>query len=93
VGRVWQTVLSQSAWTLSAEWFAFQDAVACYERMAQDERKGPDFYKGMVQCYLGLDQPITALRIAQGIVSERYEKFLWCESLDCRGSEYGAVVL
>jgi hypothetical protein len=40
--------------------------------MAQDERKGPDFYKGMVQCYLGLDQPITALRIAQGIVSERY---------------------
>jgi len=48
--------------------------VACYERMAQDERKGPDFYKGMVQCYLGLDQPITALRIAQGIVSERYER-------------------
>ncbi|PNF19794.1 hypothetical protein B7P43_G14543, partial [Cryptotermes secundus] len=50
-----------------------QDAVACYERMAQDERRGPDFYKGMVQCYLGLDQPITALRIAQGIVSERPE--------------------
>ena len=48
--------------------------MACYERMAQDERKGPDFYKGMVQCYLGLDQPITALRIAQGIVSERYER-------------------
>lgn len=47
--------------------------MACYERMAQDETKGPDFYKGMVQCYLGLDQPITSLRIAQGIVSERYE--------------------
>ncbi|KDR17199.1 Serine/threonine-protein kinase ATR [Zootermopsis nevadensis] len=50
-----------------------QDAVACYERLAQDETRGPDFYKGMVQCYLGLDQPITSLRIAQGIVSERPE--------------------
>ncbi|KAJ4431843.1 hypothetical protein ANN_20449 [Periplaneta americana] len=48
-----------------------QEAAACYERMAQEGKMSREFSKGMVQCYLWLDQPITALRIAQGIVSER----------------------
>ncbi|XP_054272921.1 serine/threonine-protein kinase ATR-like [Macrosteles quadrilineatus] len=50
-----------------------QDAAACYERLVQlpdsVSNEDEDFYKGMVQCYLGMDQPSTALQLTQGFLN------------------------
>ncbi|XP_046670128.1 serine/threonine-protein kinase ATR-like [Homalodisca vitripennis] len=46
-----------------------QDAAACYEQLGQENVGGEDLYKAMVQCYLGMDQPLTALKLAQGLLN------------------------
>ncbi|XP_050524661.1 serine/threonine-protein kinase ATR isoform X2 [Daktulosphaira vitifoliae] len=47
-----------------------QDAAACYEKFAQIYSKPSlEFHKGMVKCYLGIDQPFTALKIAEGLTN------------------------
>ncbi|CAI6361847.1 unnamed protein product [Macrosiphum euphorbiae] len=47
-----------------------QDAAACYEKLAQMySDPSLEFHKGMVKCYLGIDQPFTALKIAEGLTN------------------------
>ncbi|XP_043279597.1 serine/threonine-protein kinase ATR isoform X2 [Venturia canescens] len=49
-----------------------QDAATCYERLAQRVLT-PKYVQGMIQCYLGLDQPFTAMNIAKGVLNSRPE--------------------
>nr|CAD7426912.1 unnamed protein product [Timema monikensis] len=48
---------------------SLQEAASCYERLAKEKVLKPQFMKGMVRCYLGLDQPVTSLKIAEGILT------------------------
>ncbi|KAG6794440.1 serine/threonine-protein kinase atr-like [Apis mellifera caucasica] len=50
-----------------------QDAATCYERLAQKKTLKHTYLQGMIQCYLGLDQPFTAKHITEGILSNRPE--------------------
>ncbi|XP_020296818.1 serine/threonine-protein kinase ATR [Pseudomyrmex gracilis] len=50
-----------------------QDAATCYERLAQKKDSKHTYLQGMIQCYLGLDQPFTAMHITQGLLSSRPE--------------------
>ena len=47
-----------------------QDAATCYERLAQRSIT-PKYLQGMIQCYLGLDQPFTAMNITKGVLNDR----------------------
>ncbi|XP_012274502.1 serine/threonine-protein kinase ATR [Orussus abietinus] len=49
-----------------------QDAATCYERLAWNS-KDPKYIQGMIQCYIGLDQPFTAISIIRGILGHRPE--------------------
>ncbi|XP_050674865.1 serine/threonine-protein kinase ATR isoform X2 [Leptidea sinapis] len=40
-----------------------QDAALCYERLAQEGQMDRHSLQGMIECYLGLDQPFTAHRL------------------------------
>ncbi|XP_072931916.1 serine/threonine-protein kinase ATR isoform X2 [Epargyreus clarus] len=40
-----------------------QDAAFCYERLAQEGKLDRNTLRGMVDCYLALDQPFTAYRL------------------------------
>ncbi|CAK1547250.1 unnamed protein product [Leptosia nina] len=40
-----------------------QDAALCYERLAQEGQLDRHSFQGMIDCYLGLDQPFTAYRL------------------------------
>ncbi|CAG5050354.1 unnamed protein product [Parnassius apollo] len=40
-----------------------QDAALCYERLAQEGQLDRYSLQGMIDCYLGLDQPFTAYRL------------------------------
>ncbi|KAG7302739.1 hypothetical protein JYU34_012694 [Plutella xylostella] len=40
-----------------------QDAALCYERLAQEGQLDRNSLQGMIDCYLGLDQPFTAYRL------------------------------
>ncbi|XP_012551263.2 serine/threonine-protein kinase ATR [Bombyx mori] len=40
-----------------------QDAALCYERIAQEGQLDRSSLQGMIDCYLGLDQPFTAYRL------------------------------
>ncbi|XP_031765193.2 serine/threonine-protein kinase ATR isoform X2 [Galleria mellonella] len=40
-----------------------QDAALCYERLAQEGQLDTHSLQGMIDCYLGLDQPFTAYRL------------------------------
>ncbi|XP_038211943.1 serine/threonine-protein kinase ATR [Zerene cesonia] len=40
-----------------------QDAALCYERLAQEGQLDKHSLQGMIDCYLGLDQPFTAYRL------------------------------
>ncbi|XP_028157289.1 serine/threonine-protein kinase ATR-like [Ostrinia furnacalis] len=40
-----------------------QDAALCYERLAQEGPLDKHSLQGMIDCYLGLDQPFTAYRL------------------------------
>ncbi|XP_063235756.1 LOW QUALITY PROTEIN: serine/threonine-protein kinase ATR [Bacillus rossius redtenbacheri] len=46
-----------------------QDVSSCYERLAQEKLLTPQFMKGMVRCYLALDQPVMALRATENILT------------------------
>ncbi|XP_014472413.1 PREDICTED: serine/threonine-protein kinase ATR-like isoform X2 [Dinoponera quadriceps] len=50
-----------------------QDAATCYERLAQKKDLKHTYLQGMIQCYLGLDQPFTAEHITEGVLSSRPE--------------------
>ncbi|XP_060828354.1 serine/threonine-protein kinase atr-like [Bombus pascuorum] len=50
-----------------------QDAATCYERLAQKKTSKHTYLQGMIQCYLGLDQPFTAKHITEGVLSNRSE--------------------
>lgn len=50
-----------------------QDAATCYERLAQKQTLKHTYLQGMIQCYLGLDQPFTAKHITKGVLSSRPE--------------------
>ncbi|XP_025157159.1 serine/threonine-protein kinase ATR [Harpegnathos saltator] len=50
-----------------------QDAATCYERLAQKKDLKHTYLQGMIQCYLGLDQPFTAEHITEGMLSSRPE--------------------
>ncbi|OXU29026.1 hypothetical protein TSAR_005154 [Trichomalopsis sarcophagae] len=59
----------------------FQDAATCYERLLQNTAPKPKYLQGMIQCYLGLDQPFTAMSITNGILKDRPElETLICDS-------------
>lgn len=49
------------------------DAATCYERLAQRGTLKHTYLQGMIQCYLGLDQPFTAKHITEGVLSSRPE--------------------
>lgn len=44
-----------------------QDAAACYEMKAQEGNLDYDMTLGMIKCYLGLDQPFMAYRLAHSV--------------------------
>lgn len=46
-----------------------KDAAACYERLGQEDTQSEGFQKAMVQCYLGMDQPSTALQLTKGFLN------------------------
>ncbi|XP_024944291.1 serine/threonine-protein kinase ATR isoform X2 [Cephus cinctus] len=50
-----------------------QDAAMCYEKLAQEKNLKPAYLQGMVQCYLDLDQPFTAMNITEGVLNSRPE--------------------
>ncbi|KOX79522.1 Serine/threonine-protein kinase atr [Melipona quadrifasciata] len=50
-----------------------QDAATCYERLAQKKTLKHTYLQGMIQCYLGLDQPFTAKHITEGVLNNRPE--------------------
>lgn len=51
----------------------FQDAAICYEKMAQRRNKEPRYWKGMIQSYLSLGQPLTAMCVTKRFLEERPE--------------------
>ncbi|XP_050431325.1 serine/threonine-protein kinase ATR [Adelges cooleyi] len=62
-----------------------QDAAACYEKFAQmSSDPSLEYHKGMVKCYLGIDQPFTALKIAEGLtnVNSDYKNALFGEKAE-----------
>ncbi|KAG5348071.1 ATR kinase, partial [Acromyrmex charruanus] len=50
-----------------------QDAATCYERLMQTRDSKHMYLQGIIQCYLGLDQPFTAKHITEGLLSNRPE--------------------
>ncbi|XP_015115874.1 serine/threonine-protein kinase atr [Diachasma alloeum] len=49
-----------------------QDAAICYEKLAQ-RLVSPKFIQGMIHCYLGLDQPFTAMKFTEGVLGSSPE--------------------
>ncbi|XP_066955721.1 serine/threonine-protein kinase ATR [Macrobrachium rosenbergii] len=49
-----------------------QDALGCYERMCVSQ-SSEEIYKGLLDCYLNLDQPHSVLNITSGLLSHRPE--------------------
>lgn len=50
------------------------ESATCYERMIQEKEMGVYDMKDMVQCYLGLNQPETALLICEGLMEKLYAR-------------------
>ncbi|XP_076757525.1 serine/threonine-protein kinase ATR [Xylocopa sonorina] len=50
-----------------------QDAATCYEKLAQKKALKHTYLQGMIQCYLGLDQPFIAKHITEGVLCSRPE--------------------
>ncbi|XP_011503709.1 PREDICTED: serine/threonine-protein kinase atr-like [Ceratosolen solmsi marchali] len=51
----------------------YQDAAICYERLLQNAILKPKYLQGIIQCYLELDQPVTAMNITKGVLKDRPE--------------------
>ena len=47
-----------------------QDALGCYERLCVSQGSEA-VYKGLLECYISLDQPHSVLNITQGLLSTR----------------------
>ncbi|KAJ8730029.1 hypothetical protein PYW07_017067 [Mythimna separata] len=58
-----------------------QDAALCYERLAQEGQLDRHSLQGMIDCYLGLDQPFTAYRLLSEHEEEDGMKELSAEPL------------
>ncbi|XP_011875240.1 PREDICTED: serine/threonine-protein kinase ATR [Vollenhovia emeryi] len=50
-----------------------QDAATCYEKLMQTKDSKHTYLQGIIECYLGLDQPFTAKHITEGLLSNRPE--------------------
>ena len=51
----------------------FQDAATCYEKIVEKKVPDPKYLQGMIQCYLSLNQPFTAMSITKGVLENRPE--------------------
>lgn len=51
-----------------------QESTVCFERMMQVNGMIEDNTKDLIQCYLGLDQPETAILLAEGLIRELHDK-------------------
>ncbi|KAL7294393.1 hypothetical protein TKK_0012398 [Trichogramma kaykai] len=51
----------------------FQDAATCFERLLHNPTIKVQYLRGMIQCYLDLDQPFTAMNITKGVLEDRPE--------------------
>lgn len=51
-----------------------QESTVCYERMMHVHGLVESNAKDMVECYLGLDQPETAILLAEGLMKELYDQ-------------------
>ncbi|KAK3852062.1 hypothetical protein Pcinc_041331, partial [Petrolisthes cinctipes] len=49
-----------------------QDALGCYERLCVSQGS-EEVYKGLLECYLNLDQPHSVMNITQGLLGTRPE--------------------
>ncbi|XKL67991.1 hypothetical protein PGB90_003482 [Kerria lacca] len=66
----------------------FQDAAICYQQLLKtaDSEHSPIYEKRMIQCYLAMNQPETALRFVKSLsaMNAKHAKFLYdveCEAL------------
>lgn len=51
-----------------------QESTVCYERMMHLDGLNESNAKNMIECYLGLDQPETAILLAEGLMKELYDQ-------------------
>lgn len=51
-----------------------QESTVCYERMMHIDGLIESNAKNMIECYLGLDQPETAILLAEGLMKELYDQ-------------------
>lgn len=51
-----------------------QESTVCYERMMHVHGLVESNAKDMIECYLGLDQPETAILLAEGLMKELYDQ-------------------
>ncbi|XP_031618116.1 serine/threonine-protein kinase ATR [Contarinia nasturtii] len=51
-----------------------QESTVCYERMMHVHGLIESNAKDMIECYLGLDQPETAILLAEGLMKELYDQ-------------------
>ncbi|KAK4301354.1 hypothetical protein Pmani_000372 [Petrolisthes manimaculis] len=49
-----------------------QDALGCYECLCVSQGS-EEVYKGLLECYLNLDQPHSVMNITQGLLGTRPE--------------------
>ncbi|XP_034947758.1 serine/threonine-protein kinase ATR-like [Chelonus insularis] len=49
-----------------------QDAATCYERLVH-RKQDPKYIQGMIECYLSLEQPYTAINLVDGVLKNRPE--------------------
>lgn len=54
-----------------------QDAAICYERLVQKSLE-PKYVQGLIDCYINLDRPFTAMEVTRGILNKfpEYESFI-----------------
>lgn len=57
-----------------------QESTVCYERLMRVGGLMEHNAKDMIQCYMGLDQPETALVLAEGLMKEMYDQNVLMQS-------------
>ncbi|XP_072161789.1 serine/threonine-protein kinase atr-like [Bemisia tabaci] len=64
------------------------DAVVCYEKLAQKTDNNPLFYRNMIQCYLRINQPFTALKLSDNLMamSADFDEILLSEKVEAMWS-------
>lgn len=51
-----------------------QESTVCFEQMMQHDVMNETSVVDMIQCYLGLDQPETALMVSNGLIKQLYDQ-------------------